>query len=104
MQVGKLYSVSFYPSSPWLLGCGGGGGELALWDLSSEAPLLERFGCRITAHIPKELEDTTANKTEKFEAIMANGVETQRETTTRHDNSNKKGKDSKKKKVHRKGR
>ena len=35
----KLYAVSFYPSSPRLLGCGGAGGELALWELGDEENL-----------------------------------------------------------------
>jgi periodic tryptophan protein 1 len=47
MCSGKLYTVGFYPSSPWLLGCGGGGNQLALWDLSSEAALQKRFADRL---------------------------------------------------------
>ena len=43
MCVGKLYTVGFYPSSPWLLGCGGSGNELALWDLSSEETIQKSF-------------------------------------------------------------
>jgi WD40 repeat protein len=43
MKVGKLYTVSFYPSSPWLLACGGSENELALWDISMETLLRDRF-------------------------------------------------------------
>lgn len=43
MCVGKLYSVGFYPSTPWLLACGGSGNELALWDLSEEEMIQEHF-------------------------------------------------------------
>lgn len=105
MQVGKLYSVAFYPSSPWLLGCGGSGGELALWDLSGETPLLERFGSRVSADVARNQldEDQAENKAEEFEAIMANAAESQEETQPKNETT-KKGKDSKKKKVHRKGR
>jgi periodic tryptophan protein 1 len=43
MCVGKLYTVGFYPSAPWLLACGGSGNELALWDLSEEVAIQEQF-------------------------------------------------------------
>lgn len=46
MCSGKLYTVSFYPSDPWLLGCGGSGNQLALWDLSEEVAVQKRFGNR----------------------------------------------------------
>ena len=47
MGVGKLFTMSFYPSSPWLLGCGGSGKEVALWDMSSDDAVQSRFGNRI---------------------------------------------------------
>lgn len=47
MKVGNLYTVSFYPSSPWLLGCGGSGNELALWDLSGDSTFRDRFSDRV---------------------------------------------------------
>jgi WD40 repeat protein len=47
MVVGKLYTVQFYPSSPWLLGCAGGGKELALWDMHREESIQKRFGDRV---------------------------------------------------------
>ena len=72
MGVGKLYTVNFYPSSPWLLGCGGGGNQLALWDTSIEAAFQKRFGLRLSelskstrANIDSEV------KNEDFEVIMA---------------------------------
>lgn len=43
MKVGKIYSVSFYPSSPWLLACGGSENELAVWDFSIESLIRDRF-------------------------------------------------------------
>jgi WD40 repeat protein len=75
MGVGKLYTMSFYPSSPWLLGCGGSGKELALWDLSSETALQNRFGRRIggPSTVPLTVEETEKGSKEKdFKAIMAN--------------------------------
>jgi hypothetical protein len=53
MNVGKLYAVNFYPSTPWLLGCAGSGKELALWDMSAEAALQKRFGSRVGAEHAK---------------------------------------------------
>jgi periodic tryptophan protein 1 len=49
MCAGKLYTVGFYPSSPWLLGCGGSGNQLSLWDLSSEDAIQKRFNGRSSA-------------------------------------------------------
>jgi periodic tryptophan protein 1 len=48
MCAGKLYTVGFYPSSPWLLGCGGSGNQLSLWDLSSEDSIQKRFNGRLS--------------------------------------------------------
>lgn len=46
MNVGKLYSVSCYPSAPWLLACGGSGNELAIWDMEREDAIRKRFASR----------------------------------------------------------
>ena len=32
MKVGKLFTLNFYPSSPWLLGCAGNGKEIATYE------------------------------------------------------------------------
>jgi len=108
MGVGKLYTMSFYPSSPWLLGCGGSGKELALWDLSSEAALQSRFGSRIEGApgVPAVIEATEqVSKEEDFEAMMATkdaAVEKVKSDTKSNKNNKKKGKG--KKKVHKRGR
>jgi periodic tryptophan protein 1 len=52
MCSGKLFSVAFYPSSPWLVGSAGSGNMLALWDLSGEEALRKRFRDR---HESKEV-------------------------------------------------
>lgn len=44
MSVGKLFTVSFYPSSPFLLATGGDKGLLALWDLHECEGVMRRFG------------------------------------------------------------
>mmetsp|Transcript_2666 Transcript_2666/g.7334 ORF Transcript_2666/g.7334 Transcript_2666/m.7334 type:complete len:553 (+) Transcript_2666:142-1800(+) len=47
MNVGKLYTVSFYPSSPFLLACAGSGHDLALWDMTHESAIQNKFGSRV---------------------------------------------------------
>jgi periodic tryptophan protein 1 len=69
MCSGKLYTVSFYPSDPWLLGCGGSGNQLALWDLSEEAAIQNRFGKRSSeGSISPE---PTPTRDTDFNAMMA---------------------------------
>jgi periodic tryptophan protein 1 len=68
MAGGRLYAVQFYPSSPWLLGCGGSGKQLSLWHTDSEERIQTRFGDR-----QQELgkEDDIKTVKEDFEAMMA---------------------------------
>jgi hypothetical protein len=44
MQVGKLHTVSFYESQKMLLGCGGAGGQLGIWELDSEKSIVDTWG------------------------------------------------------------
>lgn len=102
MEVGKLYTCSFYTSSPWLLGCGGGGSDLALWNLGNEAMFKNRFGSRITNSSPPQTLDAgddNKNK-EDFEAMMAS-TDTASEKQKAASKKKKKGKGKGKKKVHR---
>jgi len=106
MEVGKLYSLSFYPSSAWLLGCGGGGNQLALWDISREKPFQKRFGERTgvsTAPVSNNINETEGNEVnEDFEAILAASdkavVEAKEKVST---GTKKKKKNRSKKKVNR---
>jgi hypothetical protein len=108
MQVGKLYTVNFYPSAPWLLGCAGSGKELALWDMSCEAAVQNRFGSRVVGERtmnddgPKDEEA----KKEDFDSMMAAGSSPKEETgetvMDRDLNKKKKDRNKKKKQVHRK--
>mmetsp|Transcript_15399 Transcript_15399/g.34398 ORF Transcript_15399/g.34398 Transcript_15399/m.34398 type:complete len:636 (-) Transcript_15399:714-2621(-) len=106
MGVGKLYTISFYPSTPWLLGCGGSGNQLSLWDLSSEGPIRKRFGDRIdnADAVQETLADAepAGNKEKDFEAMMAAGDAAASEKLSVNKNRKKKG--QKKKKAHRAGR
>lgn len=43
MAVGKLFSINFYPSSPFLLATGGDKGMVALWNLEELESLTQRF-------------------------------------------------------------
>lgn len=105
MNVGKLFSVSFYPSSPWLLGSGGNGNSLALWDLSNEKEIQQRFADRvdITATTAQsEMQSGNLNDTNEisketdFEAIMSANDAVQ--AKTRQEVSKQKGKNKKKNK------
>jgi periodic tryptophan protein 1 len=77
MNVGKLYSVNCYPSSPWLMACGGSGHELAIWDMEDEEAIQNRFASRVSGGGTM----STAKDDEKevdFEAMMANDAATQK--------------------------
>jgi periodic tryptophan protein 1 len=69
MCSGKLYTVAFYPSHPWLLGCGGSGNQLALWDLSDEGPIQKRFGGRHEGGGPSPTAAQAGD--DDFQAMMA---------------------------------
>ena len=104
MNVGKLYSCSFYPSSPWLLGCGGMGNQLALWDLSGEVAFQKRFGERIDSSLNQENEERNNEADSKeidFEAMMAAGDKEAQEVKNKITSSGKKKKKNKsKRKAH----
>lgn len=94
MCVGKLYSVGFYPSSPWLLGCGGSGNELALWDLSSEETIQKGFLHRMNSTSAEEsssLTGTPINNVssttlgESFDAMMNHNNVTGKDSTSAED-------------------
>lgn len=99
MNVGRLHSVSCYPSSPWLLACGGSGNEIAIWDVEGEDTIQKRFAGRTAGGANV----TTSNVEEEepdFEAVMAAGDD--QATTKALDgmNKSKKKKGKKSKKVH----
>jgi WD40 repeat protein len=104
MNVGKLYTVNFYPSSPWLIGCAGNGKEIAIWDMTREEAVQKRFASRIGAEpVLEELEDTiSSNHKEAFKAMMSAPEPTK--TPTNDDsaskNRKKKGSGIKKNKAH----
>lgn len=110
MEVGKLYTVNFYPSSPWLLGCAGGGKEIALWDMTREAAIQKRFGDRVIGGsvYNKKQQDDSADKQEAFDAMMNNS--SKQDTSVpgvsngQKKKKNKKLGNNKKKKAHRAGR
>jgi periodic tryptophan protein 1 len=77
MCSGKLFSVAFYPSSPWLVGSGGSGNMLALWDLSGEEAIRKRFEGRSgkmqesTEEVNKTEQVDTESKQQDLEAMLA---------------------------------
>lgn len=111
MQVGKLYTVNFYPSSPWLLGTGGDGKEIALWDLTREVPIQKRFGDRLTGgtvYNPLN-EEEAEEKQEAFDAMMSASSQSEKSSeeqlkSKKNKNNKKKPGSGKKKKAHKAGR
>jgi len=102
MCSGKLYTVAFYPSSSWLVGSGGSGNQIALWDLSAEATIQRRFRERIGT--PDGVVEEAKSMREDYESMMAKKDEAPHDSSTNTRKKKKgKGKNSKKK-VHRKGR
>lgn len=102
MNVGRLHSVSCYPSSPWLLACGGGGNELAIWDMESEDAVQKRFADRVNANGATVAASNDGDGAEPdFEALMAAG-DSNAATSKALDgmNKSKKKKKGKKKKAH----
>lgn len=97
MCSGKLYTIAFYPSLPWLLGCGGSGNQLALWDISEE-PFRKRFSAAET--LPSQVEHSTA---EDLQAMMTPRDQNKNASSSAASSKQKKAK-GKKAKAHRKGR
>lgn len=112
MGVGKLYTVNFYPSSPWLLGCAGGGKEIALWDMTREVAIQKRFGDRVSGGIVynEKQQDDSTDKQEAFDAMMNNSSKQETSSVPGDSNNGQKKKktkklgNNKKKKAHRAGR
>jgi WD40 repeat protein len=110
MKVGKLYTVNFYPSSPWLLGCAGGAKEIALWDMTRDDSVQKCFGGRSGNDIGTSVAEQTdrdlpEKQQEAFDAMMTTNSESQKlEKNLRKPSLKNMKKDKKKKKVHRAGR
>ena len=104
MGVGKLYTVGFYPSAPWLLGCGGGGKEIALWDMTREASVQKRFGGRTSNANTAPVDD--GEQEEAFNAMMTSksGDEPTESKSSKSKSKKKKSGNKKKKKAHKAGR
>jgi periodic tryptophan protein 1 len=110
MCAGKLYTVKFYPSEPWLLACAGTGNQLSIWHIDSEEAVLRRFGDRLGnadengGKQGQGAEFSGESKKVEFEAMMATK---EQPSSDGHDESiKKKGKKNKKKekrKAHRRG-
>lgn len=43
MQMGELFSLSFYKDIPWVLAAGGSKGEIAIWDISENEKVSKHF-------------------------------------------------------------
>lgn len=97
MNVGRLYTTAFYQSSPWLLGCGGSGNQLALWNLASEKAFKKRFADRLNGSV-SEVFEGEESKEPDFEAMMAASDKASTQVKKNSNGKKKKGK----KKAHKK--
>ncbi|GKY94152.1 hypothetical protein MPSEU_000381300 [Mayamaea pseudoterrestris] len=70
MCSGKLYTVQFYPSDPWLLGTGGSGNQLALWDFSNESEIQRRFAGRVASKSGEQAQVVEAADAKPIEAEL----------------------------------
>ena len=109
MKVGKLFTLNFYPSYPWLLGCGGGGKEIAIWDMTEDKTVQKCFGGRAMTTTTDTATDTTKptpSETTKaiFDSTMTADDPKSIDMKKKSSLSKKNGKKKKKKKVHRAGR
>lgn len=98
MNVGRLYTTAFYQSSPWLLGCGGSGNQLALWNLASEKAFKKRFADRLNGSVSAQVDGSEENKEPDFEAMMAVSDKASTQVKKNSNGKKKKGK----KKAHKK--
>ena len=99
MNVGKLYSVNWYPSSPWLMACGGSGHELAIWDMEDEEPIQNRFAARVSGGTATSAPNEEGKEAD-FEAMMAAGDDAATQRALDGMNKSKKKKKKGKKKAH----
>ncbi|VEU39745.1 unnamed protein product [Pseudo-nitzschia multistriata] len=105
MKVGKLFTLKFYPSLPWLMGCAGGSKEMAIWDMSQDDTIQKCFGDRIdhSSLVQTDERDRKPQNEISFDSLMNS-------TSVEKTNGKSKGKSSisnkkkKKKKAHRAGR
>ncbi len=102
MKVGKLFTLNFYPSSPWLLGCGGGGKEIAIWDMREDTTVQKCFGGRAIATSGPASESSPQK--ESTESIIDSVMASNTTAVEKKTSSATKKKKKKKKKVHRAGR
>jgi hypothetical protein len=115
MKVGKLFTLNFYPSSPWLMGCAGGGKEVAIWDMTEDATVQKCFGGRAIVNttnttatpLPENGTPQTEPTESILDSIMASDSKPSDAVVEKQSDfppKKKKDKKKKKKKVHRAGR
>jgi len=111
MKVGKLFTLNFYPSSPWLLGCAGGSKEIAIWDMTLDATVQKCFGGRAssvqTTPAPTPTPESESPQKEEPKTILDSVMEPDSkssETVEKKSSSASKKKKKKKKKAHSAGR
>jgi WD40 repeat protein len=109
MRVGKLYTVNFYPSSPWLLGCAGSSKEIALWDMTRDDNVQRCFGGRDSnvGESSTPVSQSGKEKQKAFDTMMTSSSQVnsgELKGLEKPSIKSKKKGSNKKKKVHRAGR
>ena len=103
MKVGKLYSLSFYQSEPWLLTAAGASNDISVWDLTREAMIRNAFAERFVGGAATlEDEEEKLTKDADFEAMMAVQEESTQQNTKIKSATKKNKKKKTKKKVYKK--
>jgi periodic tryptophan protein 1 len=93
MAVGKLFTIAFYPSSPFLLAAGGDKGSLALWNLNEVDAVVRRFGAPQTAEQEAAAEVVTTSLSDmQLDAEKAGGAEPSQGGAGKGKKAGKKGK------------
>lgn len=71
MSVGKLFSVQFYPSSPYVLAAAGDKGIVAVWETDETAAIEEKFSNRIVASTFDKTYEEVQKSKEAFQELPA---------------------------------
>ena len=48
LQVGAVFGAAFCPEAPWLLAAGGAMGTVAVWDITSNAAVMSKYGRQLS--------------------------------------------------------
>ena len=44
LEVGAVFGAAFCPEAPWLIAAGGASGTVAVWDITTNAAVMSKYG------------------------------------------------------------